>query len=456
MKKKSTTEKKEKHSFLKKIISFFDKHLILPTSKLVFSIKERLSSNGDFIEKILSKQNTLIYFSLILAFACFWGIDQKVINLTETEAVVIENQKIEVSYNEEAYVVEGVPSTADIVLMGRSSDLYLAEQLVNHKLTLDLSKYGVGTHKVSLKYNNPINTLDYKLDPSNFTVVIYPKVSETKPLTTDVLNSDKLPETLVISNIVLDKNEVTIKSYEQKLEGVASVKALVDIDALGADSAGTYTSDSVKLIAYDANGKEVKGVEVIPENISATITITSPSKELPLKIVPVGEVKSGSAISSIESNISKVTAYGDEAVLNNLSYLEVPVKVEDISEDKTYQIVITKPAGIRMISENTVTVKVRMEKETSKEFENIMLEFINLADGLTASAASENDVMVNVTVKGSSSSLEKLTANDIKAYVDLSGLTEGAQSVPVIVSGSDLKLTYVSKTQKVNINIGKQ
>ena len=176
--------------FFKVLYKILDVLIITPVSKAVYFITDNLSGKGR-LDKFLNNPNTLIYISLVLAFVTFFAVDRKVINLTETEAVVLSNQTVKAEYNEEAYVVEGIPQTADIVLMGRKSDLYLAEQLGDHKLTLDLTDLSEGAHKVNIKYNNPINSLDYKVDPSRVTIVIYPKVSESKTLTTDILNTDK-------------------------------------------------------------------------------------------------------------------------------------------------------------------------------------------------------------------------------------------------------------------------
>ena len=210
--------KKKQNKFLKFFAGIFkflykilDTILITPISKLLYFITDKASGKGR-LDKFLSNSNTLIYLSLLLAFVLFYTIDRKVIDLSDQGALVLTNQTIKAEYNEEAYVVDGIPNSADIVLIGRKSDLYLAEQLGDHQLSLDLTDLSEGTHKVNIKYNNPINSLDYKVDPSRVTIVIYPKVSESKTLTTDILNTDKLGSTLVISNVELDRDEVIIKS----------------------------------------------------------------------------------------------------------------------------------------------------------------------------------------------------------------------------------------------------
>ena len=307
------------------IYRIIDLLIVTPLSKFVYKLGDLLGSKNGNFDKILNNPTTLLYASLFCALAAFFAVDLKVINLTETEAIVLSNMEINVDYNEEAYVVEGIPESADIVLMGKKSSLYLAEQLGDHKLSLDLTGYSQGTHKVNIKYNNPINTLDYKLDPSRVTIVIHPKVSEDRTLTTDVLNQDKLNEKLTISSVELSTSKVIIKSYKEKLATVANVKAIVDANALNATSAGTYTLDNVKLVAYDENGTEINDIEIVPGTVTATVVVSSPSKVVPINVVPVGDVASGSAISSITPNVNTVTLYGDEAVLKGIDKIDVNI-----------------------------------------------------------------------------------------------------------------------------------
>ena len=441
----------------KVLYRIIDVILVTPISKAVYFVGDKLSSKNGNLDKFLNKLNTLIYVSLICAFAAFFAVDRKVINLVETEAIVLSNQPVVAEYNEEAYVVEGIPETADIVLMGRKSDLYLAEQLGDHKLSLDLTGLSAGTHKVNIKYNNPIKSLDYKVDPSRATIVIYPKVSASRTVTTDILNKDKLGSTLVISSIKLDRDEVIIKSYKEKLEKVASVKALVDVNALNANSAGTYTLENVKLIAYDEKGTEIKDIEIVPGTITATVEISSPSKTVPVKVVPVGDVASGSAISSITSNVNNITLYGEEDVLKDISEIEVEIDVNGLSKDKTFQETIVKPTGVRSMSDTAVTIKVKMEGETSKEFKDIPIVFEHLdTNKYKPLAKNASDTKVDVVVKGVKSVLDKLDSKDIKAYVDLSDLEPGTYEVPVMVTGSDLKLSYSSRTTKIEVIIAKK
>ena len=123
------------------LYGLLDKYIITPISKIIYNINKKINKNNFKIEKILNRPNMLLYISLGLAIIVFLLIDKKVINLVETEAEIITNQPIKVEYNTEAYVIEDLPETADITLIGRKSDLYLAKQLGENEVVLDLTDY---------------------------------------------------------------------------------------------------------------------------------------------------------------------------------------------------------------------------------------------------------------------------------------------------------------------------
>ena len=127
--------------FFKKIYNFIDKCIVVPISRAVYYLSKKFKKNQGKLDKILNRPHFLIYLSLIIAVVLFLLIDSKVISLVETEAEVITNVPVVVKYNEEAYVVEGVPETVDITITGRKSDIYLAKQLGEYEVILDLSDY---------------------------------------------------------------------------------------------------------------------------------------------------------------------------------------------------------------------------------------------------------------------------------------------------------------------------
>ena len=440
--------------FFKNIWKIIDRKIILPLTKIVLSISDYFNNFGEKLEGWLSKSTTLLFLSLFISVIVFIIVDRKVLSFSENSAEILKERPVNVIYNEEAYVIEGLPETVDVTLIGRKADLYFAKQSPSQEITVDLTGLKPGTHEVNIKYNQALASIEYKVNPSVATVIIYPKVSETKTLTTDIINQDSLDDKLVIDNVNIDNDKVVVKGAEHQLAEVASVKAMVDVKKLPVQEEGTVTLKDIPLKAFDAEGKPID-IEIVPEKIDAEIEISSPSKELPIKVIPKGELSFGQAISSIEVSETNVVVYGDEETLADLKYIPLEVDVSGLKEDRKYKLELEKPVGVKSMSVNNVTVDITLGKETSRVVDNVKITTRNLAEGYSVQGVSESDIKVSVTLKGVESVINKITAEDITAYIDLKGYTEGTHEVSVEVEGTDSRVVYTPKTKKVSINIVK-
>lgn len=441
--------------FLKAIFRWIDRRIIVPLTKFILMITEKTGKKTGKLEKWLTRKNTLIFLSLIIALFTFFIVDSKSMVLVDSSAEVLYDQKVNVIYNEEAYVVEGLPETADVTLIGRKVDLYLAKQLSTGSINVDISNLKEGQHKVNLNYESPINSVDYKLDPSSVTIYIYPKVSENRTVEVDVINKDKLDSKLSIQDVKVDQDQIIIKGAEHTLKEVATVKALVDVSNIVDPQVGVTTLEDVQLVAYDSEG-QVVDVEMVPNKVKATISIVSPSKEVPVKVIPKGNVVFGKAISSITADITNVTVYGDENVINELQFIPIEVDVTNLDSDKEYNVIINKPSGVTSISTTSAVVSVTLGDEVTKEIPDVYIETTNLDSNYKAVAIGENSSKTSVIVKGTQDVLDSIDVDTIKATVDLSGYSEGDYEVEVVVTGDDVRASFTPKTTKIKVRISKK
>lgn len=437
------------------IINFIDKLIIVPVTKFILKISKIFGGSGKNLEKFLSKSNNLLFISLALAVVVFIIIDQKIIYYSESSAEVLANQPVKAVYNEEAYVVEGLPESVDITLIGNKANLYIAKQSGTNDVTVDLTDLKAGTHKVEFKYNQGVSSVDYKVNPSFATVIIYNKVSLATTMTIDLLNQDKLSDKLIIDNVGVDDDSVVVKGAEKQIKKVASVKALVDVNNFAKQEVGTNVLKDVPLKAYDEEGNVVD-VELVPSKVDVNVTISSPYKELPIKVIPTGNIAFGKAISSINMSESKVLVYGSSESLESLNYIPVEVNVNDLSKNTEFKLEIPKPVGIKSMSVNSITVNITLDNVSDRDISNVAIETKNLGADYKVSAVSSEDSFVTVNVKGVSSVIDSITADNISAYVDLEGYTEGEHEVEVKVEGSDVRVQYASKTKKVKVKITKK
>lgn len=438
---------------IKKIIKFFDKWLITPITKFFVSFSELSGRGGNRFEKFLSNRQSLIVISLLFAIVTFYAIDQKHISMIDNSAEVLYNQKVNVNYNEALYVVEGVPEEVDVTLVGRKMDVYLAKQYPLNGVTLDLTGYTPGSYSVEFKYEQAVSSVEYKVDPSSVNIRIYDKISETKEVSTDVIHKDNLDSKLNIDSITLDRDNVIVKGAAHRLEEVATVKAIIDIDKIGNVKVGTTTLSEVPLIAYDNEGNKLD-VEIVPSTVTATLKISSPSKEVPIDLSIEGEL-SGVAIKSLTSSVNTVTVYGNQETIDSIEALPVVIDVTGVKEDKTYTINLTKPTGIRDLSVKTITIDLKVGNIESRDIPSIPIDTINKAEGYDVKVVGKENTTAVVIVNGTKDVIDKIDSTSIRAFIDLEGLSEGEHTVEVKVEGDNSLVTYAPRVKEIKIRITK-
>ena len=441
--------------FIGKIILFIDKILITPLMKLFLKITDFFKNNTKDLEKYITTKKSLLVISLLIAFLAFYKLDKDSSIMMNNYAERIYGEPVEAIYNEEAYVIEGIPKTADVVLIGSKSNIFLAKQYPTKGISVDLRELGVGTHKVQLKYSQSFSFVDYKIDPSYITVVIYDKISGKREVNYEILHRESLDSKLDITDVTLSKTEVTIKGNEDTLSKVGYVKALIDLNNLVNPKAGKMTLKNCNLVAYDDNGKVVN-VEIIPQTVDAELTLSSSSKTVPIKVIPQdnGKLALGYAISSLTPSSTSIEIFGNEENLAKVDYVPVYVDINGVSENKTYTVNIAKPNGIRDLSIKTITVNLVVTKESQKEVADVRIVHQNLDPKLTVITTSEGDVKTSVLVKGSEEALKNLDETKVVATIDLAAYTSpGEYEVDVKASGEDVKLSYEPKTTKVKVII---
>ncbi len=444
--------KKKSNIFVRlfrKIGSIIEKLIINPLTKLLIKGQSFIDAIGRYFDKMSSNKSFLLIVALVLAFATFVVIDREGDVAIDQYAEVLYDQPVTAVYNEELYVVEGLPEKVDITLLGQKRHIFLAKQSPSTGVTVDLTGYKPGQHKVRLKYSQRLKSLDYKLDPSEVTIIIYKKVSTTKTLSYDILHSDNLSSKLYIDKVTLDRSEVIVKGSQKSLDKVASVKALVDAEKIPDNSTGEITLKDVPLVAYNANGK-IMNVEIVPKTITCKVRVTSPRKEVPIKVIPSGTLALGKSIKSIDMSISKVTVYGKESAVDDLEQITVPIDVDGLSRDKTYNVTIEKPDGITELSTTQLTIKVTLSESSSKIIKNVKIITENLNDKYSVSALSAEDSTVDVQVTGSANAIKNVKVDNVKAFIDLSqaGPSKDPRNFKVQVTGDDVTLTYTVKTNK--------
>ena len=126
------------YSIFSKIYSIIDKIIITPVAKFILWLSGLFKNTNTVFDRILNIKSVLIVLSLVIAIVIFLNYDNAANRLRNDAADILYNQKVTALYNEEAYVIEGLPKTVDITIIGRRADLYLAKQYADEDVEIDL------------------------------------------------------------------------------------------------------------------------------------------------------------------------------------------------------------------------------------------------------------------------------------------------------------------------------
>ena len=464
MMKSNKNNSKSSFKLFKKLYKLLDKLIVTPISSVVYKIQKKFGNENN-LEKLLNRPYALFILSGIIAVALSFFVHLNMDMLTNNDAEFLTNIPVKVVYNSSAYVVEGVPDTVSMTLIGNKMELYLARQLGDNEVVVDLTDYQASEKSVEVRltYNKPIKNLEYQISPEFLTVTIKEKVSDNKTVTYDLLNQDELDVKLSVKSVELSKSDVIVRGSQETIDSIASIKALIDLDNEDFTKAGTYVLDNLKLVAYGNDGTIVNNVEIVATNISATLELDSYSKKVPVKVLTTGDLVSGKAISSItingvNANDFETTIYGDEAALESISYITATIDIDGQGNNgsKTSKVTLPKPAGVRSIGDESISIVLNFGEAKQKTILLTGIRTSNVPSGLSANLESASDTSVEVQVIGVESVIAELGDDPagIYAYVDLTNFSTGTYSVEVKVEGNDSRLQYIV-TKNVNVVLSK-
>lgn len=369
-------------------------------------------------------------------------------NVNVTQASQISGIPVQVIYNSEIYEISGVPETADVIVMGDMSDITLQKSQVNSKLTADLSGLTEGTYTVKLTPTNFISRLSVNvIDAPSITVTIKKKVSTRYNLSYEFINTNAMDNIYSLGVPTFDTTEVLIRASKDTIDSIAYVKALIDVSNV----TDTFTRDA-KIVAYNQSGQMVE-CDCFPEYVSSTVIVTSPNKDIPIIVRPVGNLPEGLAIDKITLDYSTVTVYGPEAVLDEINEIYIDLDISSITKNTIFSTALTVPSGINKMSVTRVNMEIVVGPAVSKVINRVETKFINNTSNYIFAPVNNADVYMNILVTGTQANIDAVNATNVYPELDLSNITVGTQSVPIRVSGNNKYVTYRLEDGRTEIEI---
>ncbi|CAL8896208.1 MULTISPECIES: CdaR family protein [Bacillus] len=410
------------------------------------------------MDKILNNRWAVKLFALVFALLLYGAVNsaqaptpkkigESFFPTSTTDEATLTDIPVKAYYDDEKYVVTGVPQTVNVTIKGSTSAVKTARQTKNFEIYADMQNLSTGTHKVELKARDVSKGLTLSINPSVTTVTIQEKTTAEFPVETEFYNQNKIKDGYSPEQPIVNPKKVTVTGSKDVIDKISVIKAFVNLEDVD-----QQIEKEAKLTVYDSSGNELP-VELSPSVVNITVPISSPSKKVPFKIERTGSLPDGISISSIETSPSEVTVYGSQKVLDSLDFIDgVKLDLSKIKDDTEIDADIPLPDGVKKVSPETVKIKVKVATAQEKKIDNVPISVVGLSKDLTSDFVSPSSGRLTLTAKGSKSAIDKLKASDVEAYINVGDLNEGTHEVTVQVNGPQ-NVTWTLSRSKVKVKL---
>lgn len=278
------------------------------------------------------------------------------VNSTE----MITDLPVLVDIDQEKYFVTGIPDSVSILLEGSTAILLNTLTTKSFDIvTPDLNELGEGTYTIELLPSGLSDDLSYTIYPAEVKITIQERVSENYDVSV-LFNEDSLARGYEAGEPIVDSETVLIEGAADTLGRIANVQVNVSAE----ENTNSDITQTLPVIVTDAAGNQLD-VEVTPSEVSVTIPVTSNSRDVPMSLQQSGTPESGYtyelAIAEGEDTTANVVA--EEAVLDALEEIQVPVDVTGVTESSTVEVTVPVPNGAASVLPETIEVDIIVTEE---------------------------------------------------------------------------------------------
>ncbi|ENQ3107947.1 YbbR domain-containing protein [Bacillus sp. 491mf] len=350
-------------------------------------------------------------------------------------------------YDEDKYIVTGIPEKVSVTLEGQNNVVAAAKVKRQFEVFVNLRGYTPGTYEIPLKYSGVPNNLHLKVQPAKIQVTIKKKEVKSFPVEVKYLNENQVQKGTVIDKPIVKPGTVEVAGTTEQLSQIALVRAYVDLKGISK----TVTKEA-KVVLYDKDGNQLD-LKTGSSTVNVTVPVSSPEKTVSLGVTKKGSLQEGITVTSIKVEPSEVEIYGSKDVLDNITSLEgIEVDLSKITESTTFDASVSLPKGVAKVAPSQVKVTVEVQKQQRKTITDIPLQVNGLSDLLTMKLSDPQNGKISVDVFGDAGVVEKMSAEQIKASINIGNMSAGTHDVPIQISGpNNVTLELKQKNAKVEL-----
>jgi YbbR domain-containing protein len=290
----------------------------------------------------------------------------------------------------------------------------------------DLSGLGAGVHEIPLQVQidaRPVQVIEG--NPSTFNVTL-------EPLTTKIMGVDLqlIGEPAVgyqLGNASITPDEVVISGPQSLVDEIVEVRTQTNVSNARQDVEASFP-----LVPVNSNQQPVTGVNLNPGFAQVRVPITQQGgyRDLAVKVMVTGQVASGYRLSNISVSPPVITTYSSDPnlVLSLPGFVEtLPFDLNNADSNIETRLALVLPKGVSVVGEQNVLVQAAVSPILSSvTIADKEVELIGLNSRFSAQISPS---AVDVILSGPLPLLDKLTPEDIRVLLDLTGLGIGTHQL---------------------------
>lgn len=388
-------------------------------------IKKKLNENNLYI-KLLSLVVAIFLWSYVI------GIVNPEINMTH-RGIEVQTEGIAYLQREGLSVISPENPRVNVEVFGTKSDLSNIKSS-NIVAVMNLEGLAPGENTVDIDVSiqgisGRVSVVD--VEPSSIVVYLDEVVSDNIRIEVETLG--ELPENYTVGNVRALTNYVRVTAPSQINDQIAKVVAYADISG----KTETFMVNS-NLVFLDKNNIEINDLET---NISA-IDIEVPIyklKSVPIDIETTGTLSSDETIENIKTNPENIVIRGNREVIDTIDSIQTEtINLNELIATENYNVTLRLPEGVAVHELGNIELVYDYTSSSSKilSIPTSDVDLRNRENGFNYNI-TDSIRSINVVIYGETSLISSITASDIDAFLNVSGLQEGEQLVNITITAID-------------------
>lgn len=413
------------------------------------------------VNKFIDNPWMLRITALALAILMFFSVRPSGNTIDSTNSdikeEVLRDVPVELRYDDNNFVVTGVPQTVDVKISGPVGIVITTKTGRNIKVVANIKDQPSGTHVVKFEPEGFSDKLAVEVEPKTAKVNVEERITKDVKVEPEI-NEGQLADTKYVKNMTTEPETVTVSGAKSAIDRITYVKATVS-----ASKDADKTFEKVAGIKIFDRNMNILNVDVEPKTVKVKVELSEYNKEVPLVVNQKGKPAKGYTVDGVTPKSDKVLVYGSRGNLEKIQQVVVNADVEGLKKTTTVKGTLEKPTGVADLSFAAVDVRVKVSKEnetsaknknetdTAKKDEedtatedvektfkniNVKLQGMNITD-YSAEFITPSSGQINVIAKGASKLISALTTADIQAFADASKIDDGIQELPIQVKSSE-------------------